>query len=275
MFVFSSLAWPRCFAGSLAHTVVGARGVLRGTGTIEQRVGGHAVHRDEESPPRGRRSAFPRTTGPVLQCLGRARIAASRARPGHNTQLQDTEAQDFAGRGVGRRRHVGLLATGMSVLEKPVTGEEEGQSSWLGPQAAVYCGSPRGGLFPCFSGHDADDSDYFRDSPGRTCRVGLCGAAGGDQAEAHRARQDHLQARGCWRPCVGRYGGGPEGGEGVAAKSLAGIQADIATAQAGPRCTGQGCAHAKSTVSAHSFFSCTACPVHLNATHAWLKMIEV
>ena len=30
-----------------------------------------------------------------------------------------------------------------------------------------------------------------------------------------------------------------------------------------------------STPSAHTFFSCTACPVHLSATHAWLKMIEV
>ena len=93
--------------------------------------------------------------------------------------------------------------------------------------ARVFCGSPRGGGLACFSGQDADDSDFFRDSPGRTCRVGLYGAAGGDQAEAHRARQDHLQARGCWRPCVGRYGGGPEGGEGDAAKSPAGIQADI------------------------------------------------
>ena len=36
--------------------------------------------------------------------------------------------------------------------------------------AAVFCESPQGGGFACFSGHDASDSDYFRDSPGRTCR---------------------------------------------------------------------------------------------------------
>ena len=60
----------------------------------------------------------------------------------------------------------------------------------------------------------------------------------------HRARQYHLQARGCWRPCFGRFRGGPEGGEGDAAKSLAGIQADVTTAQAGLGCTGQGCAQA-------------------------------
>ena len=104
--------------------------------------------------------------------------------------------------------HVGLPATRMFVLAQLrgqrsllqacsseeggalAFSEEEGQSSWSWPHSAVFCGSPQDGGSACFSGHDASDSDYFRDSPGRTCRDGLYGAAGGDQAEAHGARQN-------------------------------------------------------------------------------------
>ena len=46
------------------------RGVPLGTGTSVPRVGGHAVHRDEESPPRGRSIASPRTTEAVFRWRG-------------------------------------------------------------------------------------------------------------------------------------------------------------------------------------------------------------
>ena len=151
----------------------------------------------------------------------------------HDTQLQDAEAQVFAGRGAGQRRNVGLLATGLFVLAQlcgqrsllqtrsseeggPLAfSEEEGQGSWFGSQAAVLCGGSQGGSFACFHGSDAGNFGRFCDSPGRTCRDGRFGTAGGDQAEAQRARQGHLQARGCRRSRVGRAGGGSKSGEGV------------------------------------------------------------
>ena len=51
-------------------------------------------------------------------------VSCSAGRRKCTAQLQDTEAQDFAGLEVGGRRHVGLLATGMFVLEKLVTDVE-------------------------------------------------------------------------------------------------------------------------------------------------------
>ena len=59
------------------------------------------MHRDEESPPRGRRSAIPRTTRAVLQCHGRARVAASRARHNCRTPKPKTSQDgDLAGVGM-------------------------------------------------------------------------------------------------------------------------------------------------------------------------------
>ena len=80
------------------------RGVPLGTGTIVPCVGGDAVHRDQKSPPRDRRSAFLRTTGEVYNVMDvpeLRRLVLGRETQVHDTQLQDTEAQDFAGRDVG------------------------------------------------------------------------------------------------------------------------------------------------------------------------------
>ena len=51
----------------LPHSHWEPRGVPLGTGTSVPRVGGHAVHRDEESPPRGRKIASPSSTGAVFR----------------------------------------------------------------------------------------------------------------------------------------------------------------------------------------------------------------
>ena len=49
-----------------------------------------------------------------------------------DTQLQGTDAKDFAGRGVGRCRHVGLLATACTLwAEMPASGVELGGGTKL------------------------------------------------------------------------------------------------------------------------------------------------
>ena len=65
------------------------RGVPLGTGTIVPRVCGHGVHRDEESPPRGRRSAF--SVAPREQCYSVMDVLELRRLVlGRETQVQDT-----------------------------------------------------------------------------------------------------------------------------------------------------------------------------------------
>ena len=132
----------------------------------------------------------------------------------HDERLQNAEAQAVAGRGVGW--FVGLLRVLLlaqfcwqrGVLQMWCSEEngtvafsqekrqEAAGISWSWSQAAFICRGPQGGGFEICSAHDSG----FDNSPGFLRRDGHFSPTGGDQAEAQRARQDHLQTRGCWRP---------------------------------------------------------------------------
>ena len=179
----------------------------------------------------------------------------------HDERLQNAEAQAVARRGVGwfvRLLRVFLLAQfcwQRGVLQVWCS-EENGTVAfsqekrqevagiwWSWPKAAFLRRGPQSGGFEICSDHDSG----FDNSPGFLRQNGHLSTTGGDQAEAQRARQDHLQTRGCWRPRAGGSGRGPEGGDGDASRTSSRIQADVAATQSGPGCTGQGCAQTSSS----------------------------